>query len=64
MDLQFDVIFDGRRLKYLKLINEHSRLRLVPRVGCRCTTNVVVAMLKEVTNHYPATLLFHSDNGT
>ena len=36
MDFQFDATADGRRLKFLNVIDEHSRLCLAIRVGRRC----------------------------
>ena len=36
MDIQFDTTTDGRRLKILNVIDEHSRLCLAIRVGQRC----------------------------
>jgi hypothetical protein len=36
MDFQFDATADGRSLKFLNVINEHSRLCLAIRVGRRC----------------------------
>ncbi len=36
MDFQFDATADGRRLKFLDVIDEHSCLCLVIKVGRRC----------------------------
>jgi len=36
MDFQFDATADGRRLLFLKVIDEHSRLFLAIWVGRRC----------------------------
>ena len=36
MDFQFGATADGRRLKFLNVIDEHSRLRLAIRVGRCC----------------------------
>jgi putative transposase len=36
MDFQFDATADGRRLKFLNVIDEHSLLCLVIRVDRRC----------------------------
>jgi hypothetical protein len=47
MDFQFDATADGRRLKYLNVIDEHSPLCLAIRVGRRFKTNDVVAVLEE-----------------
>jgi hypothetical protein len=43
MDFQFDATADGRRLKFLNVIDEHSRLCLAIRVGRRCKAKDVVA---------------------
>ncbi len=63
MDFQFDATADGRRLKFLNVIDEHSRLCLVIRVGRRCEAKVVVAGLEELTSLYPAPAFIRSDNG-
>jgi transposase InsO family protein len=62
MDFQFDATADGRRLKFLKVIDEHSRLCLANRVGRRCKANDVVEVLEELTSLYPAPALIRSDN--
>jgi hypothetical protein len=54
MDFQFDATADGRRLKCLNVIDEHSRLCLAIRVGRRCKAKDVVAVLEELTSLYPA----------
>ena len=63
MDFQFDATADGRRLKFLNVIDEHSRLCLTNRVGRRCKAKDVVAVLEELTSLYPATAFIRSDNG-
>jgi len=63
MDLQFDATADGCRLKFLNVIDEHSRLCLAIRVGRRCKTKDVVAVLEELTCLYPAPAFIRSDNG-
>jgi hypothetical protein len=50
MDFQFDATADGRRLKFLNVIDEHSRLCLAIRVGRRCKAKDVVAVLEELTS--------------
>jgi transposase-like protein len=50
MDFQFDATADGRRLKFLNVINEHSRLCLAIRVGGRCKANDVVSVLEELSS--------------
>jgi putative transposase len=63
MDFQFDATADGRRLKFLNVIDENSRLCLVIRVGRRCKAKDVVAVLEELTSLYPAPAFIRSDNG-
>jgi putative transposase len=63
MDFQFDSTADGRRLKFLNVIDEHSRLCLTIRVGRRCKAKDVVAVLEELTSLYPAPTYVRSDNG-
>ena len=63
MDFQFDATADGRRLKFLNVIDEHSRLCLAIRVGRRCKAKDVVAVLEELTTVYPAPTYIRSDNG-
>jgi transposase InsO family protein len=63
MDFQFDATADGRRLKFLNVIDEHSRFCLAIRVGRRCKAKDVVAVLEELTSVYPAPSLIRSDNG-
>jgi putative transposase len=52
MDFEFDATTDGRRLKLLNVIAEHSRLCLAIRVGRRCKIKGVVAVLEELTSLY------------
>ncbi len=63
MDFQFDATADGCRLKFLNVIDEHSRLCLAIRVGRRCKAKDVVAVLEELTSLYPAPAFIRSDNG-
>ena len=63
MDFQFDATADGRRLKFLNVIDEHSRLCLAIRVGRRCKAKDVVAVLEELASVYPAPAFIRSDNG-
>jgi len=62
-DFQCDAAADGRRLKFLNVIDEHSRLCLAIRVGRRCKAKDVVAVLEEQTSFYPAPTFIRSDNG-
>jgi transposase InsO family protein len=63
MDFQFDATADGRRLKFLNVIDENSRLCLAIRVGRRCKAKDVVTVLEELTRLYPAPAFTRSDNG-
>jgi len=62
MDFQFDATADGRRLKFLNVIDEHRRLCLAIRVGRCCKAKDVVAVLEELTTVYPAPTFIRSDN--
>ncbi len=59
----FGVTADGRRLKFLNVFDEHSRLCLAIGVGRRCKAKDVVAVLEELTRLYPAPAYIRSDNG-
>jgi transposase InsO family protein len=63
MDLQFDATADGRRLKVLNGIDEHSRLCLAIRGGRRCKAKDLVALLEELTSLSPALAYIRFDNG-
>jgi transposase InsO family protein len=63
MDFQFDATANGRRLKFLNVIDEHSRLCLAIREGRRCKAKDVVAVLEELTSLYPAPAFIRCDNG-
>jgi len=63
LDFQLDDTADGRRLKFLNVIDEHSRLCLAIRVGRRCKCKDVVAVLEQLTSLYPAPAFIRSDNG-
>jgi putative transposase len=62
MDFQFNATADGRRLKFLNVIDEHSRLCLAIRVGRRCKARDAVAVLEELITVYPAPMFIRSDN--
>ena len=49
MDFQFDATADGRRLVFLNVIDENSRLCLAIRVGRRCKAKDVVAVVEDLT---------------
>ncbi len=62
MEFQFAATADGRRLKFLNVIDEYSRLCLAIRVGRRSKAKDVVALLEELTSLYPAPAFIRSDN--
>jgi len=62
-DLQFDATADGLRLKFLNVIEEHSRLCLAIRLGRRCKAKDLVAVLEELISFYPAPIFIRCDNG-
>lgn len=64
MDFQFDATADGRRVKFLNVIDEQSRLSLAIRVGRRCKAKDVVAVLEDLTSVCPAPTFIRSDNGS
>jgi len=63
MDFQYDATADGRRRKFLNVINEHSLLYLAIRVGRRCKAKDVVALLEALTSVYPAPAYIRCDIG-
>ena len=63
LDFQFDATADGRRLKFLSLIDGHSLLPLATRVDRRCKARDVEAVLEELTSVYPAPPFIRIDNG-
>jgi transposase InsO family protein len=63
MDFQFDATADGRRLKFLNVIEEHSRFCLAIRVARRCWAKGVVAVLEQLTSLYRAPAFIRADNG-
>jgi putative transposase len=63
IDFQFDATADGRRLKSLNVIDEHSCLYLAIRVGRRCKAKDEVTVLEDLTSLYPAPAFIRSDNG-
>ena len=63
MDFQFDATADGRRLKFLNVIDEYSRFCLAILVGRRCKAKEVVAVIEELLSLYPAATYIRSDNG-
>ncbi len=64
MDFKFDTTADGRRLKFLNVIDEHSRLCLAIRFSRRCKAKDLVAVFEGLTSLYPAPAFIRSDNGS
>lgn len=62
MNFRFDATADGHRLKFLNVIDEHSRLCLAIQVVRRCKAKDVVAVLEELTSLYPTPAFFCNDN--
>jgi putative transposase len=46
MDFKFDAVADGRRLRFLNVFDERSRLCLAIRVDRRCKAMDVVVVLE------------------
>jgi transposase InsO family protein len=63
IDFQFDQTMDGRTLKFLNVIDEHSRVCLAIRVGRRCTAVDVIDTIEELFKLYPAPTHLRIDNG-
>ena len=54
---------DGRMLKFLKVIDENSRVRLTIRVGRRCKAVAMIDTIEELLTLYTAPTLLRMDNG-
>lgn len=63
MDFKFDATVDTRRVKFLEVIEEHSRLSLAVRVGRRCKAKDAVAVLKELTSLCPRPKYIRNNSG-
>ena len=63
IDFQVHFTADGRRLKFLNVIDEHSRLCLDKRIGRRYKAKDVVAVLEDLTSLYLTPTLIRSDIG-
>jgi len=63
IDFQFDQTMDGRRLKFLNIVDEYSRLCLAIRVGRRCKAVDVIDTIEELLKQYPASTHLRMDNG-
>ena len=63
IDFQFDQTMDGRRLKFLNIVDEYSRLCLAIHVGRRCKAVNVIETIKELLRRYSAPTHLRMDNG-
>jgi hypothetical protein len=63
MDFPFDATAHGRRLKFLNVIDEHSRPCRAIRVGMRSRAKDVVAVLEELTSLFPTPAFIRSGSG-
>jgi transposase InsO family protein len=63
LDFQFDETTDGRRLKSLHVVDEHTREALAMRVGRTCTSDEVVAVLADLVAARGAPEHLRMDNG-
>jgi transposase InsO family protein len=63
IDFQFDQTMDGRRLKFLNIVDEYSRLCLAIRVGRRCKAIDVIDAIEELFKQHPAPTHLRMDNG-
>jgi transposase InsO family protein len=61
-DFRFDATADGRRLKFVNVINEHSRLCVAIRVSRHCRAKDVVAVLEELTSICPPPTCIRCNN--
>lgn len=61
MDFHFVATAACRRLKFLKVLDEHSRLCLALRVSRRCKAKDVVAVLEKVASLYHVPAFIRSD---
>jgi putative transposase len=63
IDFQFDQTMDGRKLKFLNIVDEFSRVCLAIRVGRRCKAADVIDTVEELLRSYPAPTHLRMDNG-
>ena len=54
---------DGRRLKFLNIVDEYSRLCLVIHISRRCKAIDVIDTIEELLKQYPAPTHLRMDNG-
>jgi putative transposase len=63
IDFQFDETADGRRLKILNIVDEHTREALAMHVGRRADADTVVAVLARLVGQRGAPKHLRMDNG-
>ncbi|MDQ3642140.1 MAG: IS3 family transposase, partial [Actinomycetota bacterium] len=63
LDFQFDETADGRRLKLLNMVDEHTREALAMRVGRSCDADAVVATIEALVAERGAPAHLRMDNG-
>lgn len=63
IDFQFDETMNGRKLKFLNVIDEYSRMALAIRVSRRCKVVDVIDTLEELLSKFPAPTHIRMDNG-
>ena len=63
IDFQFDSTHDGRQLKSLHIVDEHTREALAMRVGRSCTADEVVDTISELVAVRGAPIHLRMDNG-
>ena len=63
IDFQFDSTHDGRQLKSLHVVDEHTREALAMRVGRSCTADKVVETIDELVGLRGAPVHLRMDNG-
>ena len=63
LDFQFYVTISSHRLKFLKLIDEYSRLCLAIPTERRLKVKDLMEVLEDLSSVYPAPAFIRSDNG-
>jgi transposase InsO family protein len=63
IDFQFDQTMNGRKLKFLTIMDEYSWVCLAIRVGRRCKAVDVIDTIEKLLRVYPLPTLMRMDNG-
>jgi len=63
LDFQFDETADGRRLKLLNVVDEHTREALAMKVGRSCDAAAVLEVIERLVAHRGAPKHLRMDNG-